>query len=458
MKNYFSAHEYIEARFMGVNHVRLDEDISSSTDRSSSERDVFHESQVQTADSPFRAKKKELRGVWVTTVRNNDFPSRGGLDLAQFQAEFMAVLATCKKFNLNALFFQIRPEGDAFYPSGVNPWSEYLTGEQGVAPNWGDFDVLTWIIAETHKAGMEFHAWLNPYRLTPSNKKLSSKEALLARLSPHHYVHRHPDWIYFFNGQLFLNPGVPAVTQYLVATVDEILRHYNVDAIHLDDFFYPYVYKDPKTGKMISFADVSPDKETFLKYRKDATQDIHAWREANINNMVYSLHATIERYNRIHHDNVEFGISPFGIWASMDEAPGGSATSSGQLSSLSEYVNSKLWIDNGWIDYIVPQVYWSFNNKLSPFAVVCDWWNGVVAGTKTKLYIGLGLYLHEEDASNPDWQNPTEIVDQIKYIRQLNNVSGFVLFTYHNLLPERATNSTMKQAIELLKQYLLRGG
>lgn len=393
----------------------------------------------------------ELRGVWVTTVRNNDFPSKGGLDLVSFQQEFQSILSTCKAFNLNALFFQVRPEGDAFYPSGVNPWSEYLTGEQGVRPNWDGFDPLDWIIAETHRAKMEFHAWLNPYRLTPSNKKGSTKEELLGRLSPDHYARRHLDWVYFFNGELFLDPGVPGVTQLMVSTVDEILQNYNVDAIHLDDFFYPYSYEDKSSGKLIKFAEVSPDYDSYLRYRHDLEQNIHTWREANINHMVYSLHETVKHFNRIHHSQVEFGISPFGIWASVDEAPGGSATSSAQLSSLSEYVNSKLWIEAGWIDYILPQVYWSFNDELSPFAAVCDWWNGVVAGSKTKLYIGLGLYLYEEDAGNPSWQNPQEIIDQIDYIRQLSNVSGYVFFTYHNLVASKISSPALKQALIQLK-------
>jgi len=456
MNQFFSAHEYIRARFLGAKNVRIEGDISNVSAKFGIGDVSFDEAQDFPVDSPFDSRKKELRGVWVTTVRNNDFPSRGGLDLAQFKAEFMAVIATCKAFNLNALFLQIRPEGDAFYPSGVNPWSMYLTGQQGVAPNWGDFDPLTWMISETHKAGMEFHAWLNPYRLTPTDQMGTSEQELLERLSPDHYVRRHPDWIYFFNGQLFLNPGVPAVTQFMVATVDEILQNYDVDAIHLDDFFYPYSYEQESDEGVVTvtFADASPDLETFHRYNENALPNIHVWREANINHLVYSLHETIGRYNRIHGDNVEFGISPFGVWASMDTVPGGSATSSGQLSSLGEYVNSKLWIDNGWIDYIVPQVYWSFNDQLAPFAAVCDWWNDVVAGSKTKLYIGLGLYLYEEESGDLNWQNPEEIINQIRFIRQLDNVSGFVFFTFHNLLPERATNDTMEQVTALLKYYL----
>ena len=397
-----------------------------------------------------RKKANELRGVWVTTVRNNDFPSKdifkNGFNVDKFKKEFMSILATCRKFKLNALFFQVRPEGDAFYPSGVNPWSRFLTGEQGVAPMVG-FDPLDWLIKVTHEAGMEFHAWLNPYRLTPAGN--ANREAALKTLSPTHYVRRHPDWVFFFNGQLFLDPGVPAVTDFMVATVDEILNNYPVDAIHLDDFFYPYPY--PKDGKMITFVDVAPDKATFKKYRVDANQDINQWREANINELVYKLHKTVQRYNYAHKKSVEFGISPFGVWASDQKVPGGSKTSPNQLSSLEEYVNSKLWVEAGWVDYIVPQVYWGFNHKLAPFAVVCKWWNDVVAGTGVKLYIGLGLYLYEEDKT---WKDPEEIIKQIRLIRKLSNVSGFVFFTYHNLVASKTDNATLKKALTLLEREM----
>ncbi|MCL2560432.1 MAG: family 10 glycosylhydrolase [Turicibacter sp.] len=398
-------------------------------------------------------RKDELRGVWVTTVRNNDFPSpavfNGEFHLEQFKKEFADILATCRKFNLNALFFQVRPEGDAFYPSGVNPWSQYLTGEQGTSPGVPGFDPLTYLITATHQAGMEFHAWLNPYRLTPSTGKAKDRKAALEFLSPSHYARRHPDWVYFYHGQLFLDPGVPAVTEFMVATVDEILNNYAVDAIHLDDFFYPYPYL--KDGKMHYFSDTSPDKKTYEKYRTDASQTIEKWREANINGLVYHLHQTIQRYNRSTGKYVEFGISPFGIWASEEEAIGGSKTSPGQLSSLQEYVDTKLWIEAGWIDYIVPQVYWAFDNELSPFDVVAQWWNDVVAGTGVKLYIGLGLYLYEEDQL---WQDPEEIIQQLKFIRQLPNVDGFVFFTYHNLVTSLATTAPMTHALELLEREI----
>ena len=395
----------------------------------------------------------ELRGVWVTTVRNNDFPKPAvyehGFNVVKFKKEFDDILATCQQFKLNALFFQVRPEGDAFYPSEINPWSRYLTGKQGDANGLEDFDPLAYVIMATQATNMEFHAWLNPYRLTPSTPRLANQAVAIASLSPSHYAVLNPEWTFFFNGQLFLNPGIPEVIDFVVKTVEEILKNYDVDAIHLDDFFYPYPYISDQ--KMIHFADVAPDITTYNRYQVATNQTITEWRTANINELVYQLHQTIKRYNQLNNQQVEFGISPFGIWASDQEMPTGSATSPNQLASLAEYVDSKLWVEAGWLDYIVPQVYWSFADRLSPFDTVAKWWNDVVLNTKTKLYIGLGLYLYEEDQL---WTNPEEIFKQLTYLKKLPNVSGFVFFTYHNLVDELATSQTLKTVLKGLPEQI----
>ena len=404
--------------------------------------------------NPLRASPaSELRGVWVTTVRNNDFPSpmvfEQGFDVTRFKAEFAQILATCREFNLNALFFQVRPEGDAFYHSALNPWSAYLTGKQGLAPGTGDFDPLQYLITATHEAKMEFHAWLNPYRLTPSTSKKTDQLHALATLTQKHYARLHPDWTYFYHGQLYLDPGVPAVNDFIVQTVVEILKNYAVDAIHLDDFFYPYPYVSD--GKTHYFADAAPDILTYERYRINENQSIDAWREANINSLVYQLHQVIDNHNKSAHTAVQFGISPFGIWSSDQQNAGGSPTSPYQLSSLSEWVNTKLWIEAGWLDYVVPQIYWAFTDELSPFDIVAKWWNDIVAGTGVKLYLGLGLYLYEEDQI---WPNTEEILQQLQHARQLSNVSGFVFFTYHNLLIDQATQATLRTVLPKLKQEI----
>ena len=405
-------------------------------------------------------KKREFRGVWVTTVRNNDFPSEAvyanGFDLDLFKSEFIAIIRRCEALKLNAIVFQVRPEGDAFYESGVNPWSTYLTGEQGVKPDWGDFDPLTWMIDVTHQAGIEFHAWFNPYRLTPVGGANSTKQSLLNSLSETHYARRHPDWVYYFNRQIYLDPGVPEVQEFIIETVMEVAQKYDIDAVHFDDYFYPYSYETEVNGQptVISFADESPDYSTYETY-KQPNQDIDTWREQNINQLVYRLSRTIHQYDVESGKSIAFGISPFGVWASAEETEGeGSNTSSAQLSSLSEYVNSKLWVDEEWLDYIAPQNYWSLSDKLSPFGEVASWWNEVVANSRTQLYMGLGIYLYNEDYQNPAWQNPEEIVNQIRYLRTLDHNDGYIFFTYHNLIVQdnnEPGQQVLNQAIKQLE-------
>lgn len=402
----------------------------------------------------------EFRGVWVTTVRNNDFPSRavfenGKFNLERFKQEYLDIIYRCLALNLNAIIFQVRPEGDAFYPSELNPWSAFLTGRQGVKPDWGNFDPLAWMIQVAHQEGIEFHAWFNPYRLTPTGSPSQTKEDLLNELVPNHYARQNPQNVYYFNRQLYLNPGVPEVTDFIVETVMEVVRNYDIDAVHFDDYFYPYSYETIESGQpvMISFAQVSPDYDTYETYHQP-DQTIDEWREQNINELVRRVSVAIHDYDAKQNKSIAFGISPFGVWASAEETGGvGSNTSSAQLSSLSEYVNTKLWIDNEWIDYVVPQNYWSFSDPLSPFGEVSYWWNQTVANSKTQLYMGLGIYLYDEDRNNPAWQNADEIVNQIRYLRTLNHVDGYVFFTYHNLVRQENITS---EAQEILNAAILR--
>jgi len=401
--------------------------------------------------SSFSRNNLELRGVWVATTRNLNFPSpsvyQAGFNVNLFKSEYLEILRTAKLYNLNAIFFQVRPEGDAFYSSQLNPWSKYLTGQQGLAPGL-NFDPLKFLIEETHKAGIEFHAWFNPYRLISITESSPTKQIALGKLSNKNVAKRNPDWTYLFNGLLFFNPGVPEVNNYMVQTINEVLFKYNVDGIHLDDYFYPYPFL--KDGVMVNFKDVSPDYETYLRYRKSANQSIDKWREFNINNLVFLLSNAVRSYNVTTGKSVEFGISPFGVWASDLQAPGGSKTSAAQLSSLEEYVDTKYWIEQGWLDYVVPQIYWSLNHNLSQFDIVAKWWADITANTKTKLYIGLGLYLYDEEDGFDD---PQEIIKQLEVIKSLPTVTGYVIFAYSSLLVENAKTSGMKSALTALQSY-----
>ncbi|EGC92882.1 family 10 glycosylhydrolase [Turicibacter sanguinis] len=402
----------------------------------------------------------EFRGVWVTTVRNSDFPNKavfedGTFDLELFKREFFSILKHCKLLNLNAIFFQVRPQGDAFYESKINPWSEFLSGQQGVRPDWGDFDPLEWMITMTHGAGLEFHAWFNPYRLSSISKEGNSKEELLNRLAPNHFAKKNPQYVYFFDGQIFLDPGFPQVQKHVIQSVMEVVQNYSIDAVHFDDYFYPYSYLTIIDGepKEISFNDESPDIETYETYHQPG-QSIKQWREYNVNSLIYSLSLSIRKYNRETGKSIAFGVSPFGVWASNFEQSVGSKTSPYQLSSLDEYVNSKLWVDEEWVDYLIPQNYWSFHDPLSPFGEVANWWNEVVKSSRTQLYMGIGLYLYLEDNQNPSWQEAREVSNQIKYTRVLSNVEGFALFTYRNLVMRPQSNVAGQQVLNVALEYL----
>ena len=400
--------------------------------------------------------KQELRGVWITTAKNTDFPSpavfeSGKFDLAAYKREFLSILKRCKDLKLNAIFFQVRPQGDAFYPSGLNPWSQYLTGRQGVEPGDG-FDPLAWMIDAAHLDGIEFHAWLNPFRLTPATIRGQSKTSCLSLLSAGHYVRENPHWAYFFNGGLTLDAGCPEVASFLVATVQEIIDRYDVDGIHLDDYFYPYSYEMEENGefKNISFLEAAPDLQTFEAY-KQVGQPIEKWRENNVNRLIEGLYQTISIQNKKQGTSIAFGVSPFGVWASASEVRGGSFTSPDQLSSLEEFVNSKLWVDQGWVDYIVPQNYWGQNDLLSPFKNVASWWDQAVAGKKTQLYMGLGPYLYESDAQNPDWQREEELLEQVHFLRTLPCHNGYACFTFHHLNGQDKDNEILFRAVQKLK-------
>ncbi|HAX73070.1 MAG TPA: hypothetical protein DCY20_06050 [Firmicutes bacterium] len=410
--------------------------------------------------------KKELRGVWVTTVRNTDFPTKkvfesGSVDVELFKKEYLNILQTCQRLNLNAVLVQVRPEGDSLYPSKLNPYSEYLSGKQGNEAGLNGFDPLAWMIEQTHKVGIEFHAWFNPYRLTPSTKRHLSKDELFDTLAATNYGKKYPEDTYFYNGQLFLNPGVPRVNKYVIDSIMEVVQNYNIDAVHLDDYFYGYPYETTENGvsKFYSFAESGLDQSAFDKYNKK-DQSIEKWREENINNLIRGISNAVHQFNKQYSKSIAFGISPFGVWDSAEKTNGvGSNTSSSQLASLDEYVNSKLWIDEGLLDYIVPQNYWSFEDELSPFGEVAYWWNKIVAGKDIQLYMGLGIYLYDEDQDNPAWKTPDTMLNQILYGRLLSENDGFVFFTYNNLVTntEKLTESekVLDLTVNKLKQTVL---
>lgn len=343
--------------------------------------------------------KSEFRAAWVATVENIDWPSRRGLPVDSQKAEFIRLADMHKRNGMNALIVQIRPATDAFYPSPYEPWSEYLTGVQG-RPPFPYYDPLAFMIEETHKRGMEFHAWCNPYRAVFSIAKSS--------ISPNHITRTKPEWFVDYAGKRYFDPGNKDVQQFLTYVIRDIVIRYNVDAIHFDDYFYPY--REP--GKEF------PDQESYRKFGGGLSKD--DWRRSNVDSIIYKLATVINEVR----PSCKFGISPFGVWRNASKDPRGSKTNAGQTNYDDLYADILLWLKKGWIDYVAPQLYWEFGHKAAPYEVLIDWWSKNTYGKHC--YIGLGIY---RAGSNGIWKDPTLIPRQLDLIRKTPNIQGAIFFS-----------------------------
>ncbi len=379
------------------------------------------------------AQHRQFRGVWVSTVFNLDFPSAKGLSAANYKKEYTKLLDNLEAMNMNAVIFQVRPKLDAFYSSKINPWSEFLTGTQGKKPNW---DPLAWMINETHNRGMEFHAWFNPFRVTTSSDHKSTNKEILSTLAANNWARKNEGMVYKFDGKLHLNPGEPAVIKHVHDSVMEVVRNYNIDAVHFDDYFYPY---RSVNSKEIWFA--PEEEETFKKYGQ-AFSDVGDWRRSNVDHMISSISYSITTYNKQKGKSVQFGISPYGIWGHYDKHPEGSAEGVGSLTPVTSfasydnlYADTRKWVKYDWIDYIIPQVYWTFAEKAAPYAEVTDWWSSVVKDTRCQLYIGHANYKYISNASkNVSWQNYEEVPNQLRFNSMYEEIKGSSFFSYRYLL------------------------
>lgn len=360
-------------------------------------REFYTALDVEVAPAP-----REFRGVWIATVANIDWPSSGTLPYARQKEEFISLLDYYKSLNFNAVIVQIRTSGDAFYPSRFAPWSRYLTGKEGQRPDTTE-DPLSWMILEAHRRGMEFHAWLNPYRATMNLDK--------DLLSPEHDFFRHKEWMVKYDTKYYYNPGLPEVRAHLVKIIQEVVKNYNIDAIHFDDYFYPY--KVPN----LEF----DDKAAFRKYGKPG-QKIDDWRRQNVNMLVQEVHTTIKAEKPW----VQFGISPFGVWRNKEKDPTGSNTRAGQTNFDDLYADVLTWMKNGWIDYLIPQLYWSMDYNLASHRILVDWWSK--NHYNTKIYIGNGPYKIRDNADQA-WNNPMEIPTQVGLSKITPNISGNAFFS-----------------------------
>lgn len=319
------------------------------------------------------APKREFRGAWIQCI-NGQFQ---GIPGSQVKQNLINQLNVMQKAGINAIIFQVRAEGDALYQSSYEPWSRFLTGVQGKAPSpfW---DPMQFMIQECHKRNMEFHAWINPYR---------AKTKGTTALAANHPYRQHPERFFSYGGQVYFDPGLPENREYICSIVEDIVTRYDVDAIHMDDYFYPY----PAAGEVIK------DDASFAGYgRGYANRD--DWRRDNVSLLIKEIHQTVRRCKPW----VKFGVSPFGIYRNKKSAPNGSDTNGLQCYDQL-YADILLWVSNGWVDYNIPQIYWEIGNKAADYDTLIRWWSKY-AGNRP-LYIGQDI---ERTVKNLDPKNPKQ--------------------------------------------------
>lgn len=348
--------------------------------------------------------KREFRGVWIATVVNLDWPTNARATAEAQKKELAYELNIHQQNGINAIMFQVRPAADAFYAKSREPWSKYLTGKQGLAPG---YDPLEFATTEAHKRGMELHAWFNPYRATFDNKFWT--------LAPDHITRTKPEWFFIYDGIKLFNPGLPEVREYIVQVILDVVKNYDVDGIHMDDYFYPY----PVRGQVIQ------DADTYAKYGQDF-DNIKDWRRDNVDKLVHMLADSIHKYK----PNMKFGLSPFGIWANKSQHPDGSATNGGS-SYIENFADSRKWMQEGWVDYINPQIYWHIGNRAASFDTLLTWWSNNTYNRH--LYVGQAPYRFYEQRS-PAYKNPSEIPNQIRMIRANPRAQGSVFFRSQSLI------------------------
>ncbi len=355
----------------------------------------------------------EIRGVWIASVYNIDYPSKNTLSAGELRGELDYILDACEKNKINTIFFQVRPACDALYDSDIFPVSSFLSADGELT-----FDPLEYIITEGHKRNIYIHAWVNPLRVTMSSTDTES----LPEGSP---AKDNPAWtVSYADGRLYFNAGLPEVRSLVADGVREIVERYDVDGVVFDDYFYPYPVNNAN-GAVAEF----DDKDAYEKYG-GSYDSLADWRRDNINKLVEAC------YNAVHETDpeCEFGVSPFAVWQNNNGENGGSDTSNFEAYH-SLYCDALAWIDGGYLDYISPQIYWQFETKAAPFDVVARWWNAQLDGTDIKLYISHASYRYEDG----EWADPEgELSEQISFARSLKSYRGSIFYGYDEL--KRNTN------------------
>ena len=312
-------------------------------------------------DYAFVYPKREFRGAWIQTIFQDEYQR---MSIPELKESFIKKLDFLQYCGINAILFQVRPEADAFYRSEIEPWSRFYTGQQGRAP-LGNFDVMAFLIEECHARKMEFHAWLNPYRASASGAQT---------LAFSHVYHQHPEWFVTYNKQILFDPGVPESREHICRVVEDIVKRYDVDAIHMDDYFYPY----PIAGQPF------PDDISFAYYGKGFSQsERDDWRRDNVNKLIDNLSKIIHKTKPW----VRFGISPFGIYRNKKDTPDGTGSLTNGLQNYDDlYADVLLWDKKGWVDYLMPQLYWECRHPAADYLTLLKWWGDNIQ--KAHLYIG----------------------------------------------------------------------
>lgn len=378
---------------------------------------------VSAAVCTLSAQRSEMpfRGAWIATVANIDWPTSEAVGvpaLQQIQMEQM--LDSLQAIGINAIVFQIRPTADALYWSELEPWSHWLTGVQGY---WRSHDVLLegtedfydpleFVTTAAHDRGIQVHAWLNPYRVT-------IKSMDTTKLVNNHIMRRHPEWFWKYGEQWYFEPGLDETREWICMVVEDIVCRYDVDAIHMDDYFYPY----PLPRQAL------PDRECFEAHPRGFT-DIRAWRRNNVNMAIRDISETIHKTKPW----VEFGISPFGVWRNNTRDSIGSATTAGLTNYDNLYADVLYWIREGWIDYVCPQLYWHIGNRAAAYDVLAHWWAKNVAGSNCKLYIGMAPYRLGSLKEASAWRTGNEIDRQMKLNRTIPEITGECFYSTRPLL------------------------
>jgi uncharacterized lipoprotein YddW (UPF0748 family) len=361
------------------------------------------------AQHPFN---REMRGAWVATVNNIDYPSAAGLTPEQQRTEWINLLGTFKKMGLNTVVVQVRAASDALYPTTLAPWSRFLTGTEGQEPT-PYYDPLQFMIETAHERGFEFHAWLNPYRATTGSDT--------TKLAMNHVFYKHRNWIKYYGGKYYLNPALPEVRQHIGDIVADIVSRYAVDAIHFDDYFYPYKAKD----------EIYNDAAEYQQYGiNQGFSDVYEFRRSNVNALILYVSQRIKEAN----PDVQFGISPFAVWRNKSTDPIGSDTQAGIQSYDDQSADVRYWLSQGWIDYVVPQNYWHIGFTVADHAKVTDWWSKNSFGRN--LYMGLAAYKVGDD-KQVAWLDPNELSRQVELNRQTDFVEGVMFYNTSSLIKNK---------------------